>query len=270
MARISGEAVDEAKRTLRQAYYAQVGSEVADLVRAYFDGEYDDEDGQTENIDQTCDAHVTYTSDQWDTLYSSESSSEGAERQAELTGDGTRPIDEQLGQWAYFTFEADIRNTLGNQFGVAMKTVSPAMELNLDDEQRLIWLAANFTARYLGEFNKGDTEPQYSFLVGTINPGEMGEADLGVITLWSDDGARVKVQRDSTYQFFKGVRRRGPEVGGRRLRQSQRRRCLAGVVRRPARAQRAARSGAAVRDRGAEIEVWSRRPRWRTRNDRPR
>jgi hypothetical protein len=201
MARISGEAVEEAKRILRQAYYATVSSEVADLVREYFDGEYDDDDGQRERLSEAADAHVTYTSDQWDTLYSSENSGDGADMLRDLGEQGS--VDEQLMRWAYYTFESDVRQALENQFGVGAKLLTPAMEANLDDQHRLIWLAANATKRYLGEFNKGDTAAQYSFLVGTFNPGEQGEVDLGVVTLWSDDGEHVKAQRESTRHFFK-------------------------------------------------------------------
>lgn len=203
MARISGEAVEEAKRILRQAYYATVSSEVADLVRAYFDGEYDDEDGLTERLAEAADGHITYTSDQWDTLYSSESTDDGADMLRDLGDQGS--IDAQLMRWAYFTFEADVRQALDNSYGVSTKLLMPAMEANLDSGHRLVWLAANATKRYLLQAETG----AHAFLIGTVNPGEQGEVDLGVVVLDTTKKGDLVTSRESTRHFFKDF---GPGV----------------------------------------------------------
>lgn len=186
MARISGDDVEEAKRVLRAAYYRQVSGEVADLVRAYFDGEYDDEEGQNEHLEQACESHVTYISDQYDTIYSSERSSEGAQRLAELGDGGGDPLDEQLGRWAYWTFNEDVRELLGNSYGAAVKLLEPMNE-GLEGDARLIWLAEHY-----GTVVFDDREGTIHFYVGIVDPDTATEVDLGIVSItYADDDTHV-------------------------------------------------------------------------------
>jgi hypothetical protein len=190
--------VEEAKRVLRAAYYQRVSREVADLVRAYFDGEYDDEDGQLERLHEACDSHVTYTADNYLTVFASEESDDGFDQMVELGG-----LDQQahggagvsgtevMQRWAYSTFEFDVLRLLQNEYGAAVKLLSEPMADGLDSDQRLEWLAENHGTLL---FEDGDDKHYY---VGVVDAGTATEVDLGLVTL----GRRTNERRTVPEKF---------------------------------------------------------------------
>jgi hypothetical protein len=190
--------VEEAKRVLRAAYYQSASREVADLVRAYFDGEYDDEDGQLERLHEACESHVTYTADNYLTVFASEESDDGFDQMAELGG-----LDQQahggagvsgtevMQRWAYSTFEFDVLRLLQNEYGAAVKLLSEPMADGLDSDQRLEWLAENHGTLL---FEDGDDKHYY---VGVVDAGTATEVDLGLVTL----GRRTSERRTVPEKF---------------------------------------------------------------------
>lgn len=173
MPRVSGTEVEEAKRVLRQAYYADLVSPIAaEVIERYYDGEFDDQEGLNEKLNESTDSALTYTADQWDTLYSSERSSDALE---ELNDMGYTDVREIMGPWAVTTLRIDVQELLADH----------ALLTPLNDEAdaiaRLDWLAHEY-GRPL--FVKGKNT---YYLVGIPNAGEHAEVNLGVVELGSDE-----------------------------------------------------------------------------------
>lgn len=176
--------VEEAKRVLRAAYYQKVSNEVEDLVRAYFDGEYDDVEGQDERLNEACDSHVTYTHDAYETIAQSENSSDGYDMMRDATGPDLPDNDASfVTRWAYFTFQSDVLELLGNSYGAAQKLLPEPLNDGLDSDERLVWLVEHFGTVLLEE--PGD-DLTVHFYVGIVDHGTATEVDLGLVTIEYD------------------------------------------------------------------------------------
>lgn len=225
MSNIRGEGLEEAQRVIRKAYYEGVSADAADLVRGYFDGEYDDVEARDERVQEMADQHVTYTADQWTTLYASDNVDAGMDRAEDLgyTNPENNPggrrnratlgVDQNglLAVWAYGAYEADLREVISNRYGVSHELVESAMELGLDSDQRLLWLAGRTVGdgeglrdqgvhRYLMQTDDGS----HAFLVGTVHPQQQGEVDLGVVVVSVTKGA-PRAGRETTRSFFNSL-----------------------------------------------------------------
>lgn len=158
--------VEEAQRVLRRNYYAAVNSEAADLIRAYYNAEFSDEDGMTERLDQL---ELIYTSEQHVALYASDNSDEGLSRAVD--GLGARGKD-VIAWGAIEAYRLDVGDVLRDN-----ELLETPMGEDLDADDRLAWLAGHH-GRFLHS-----SPGQAVFLVGSPNAGERGEVDLGVVFL---------------------------------------------------------------------------------------
>lgn len=216
MSNIKGEGFEEAQRIIRKTYYEGVSADAADLVRGYFDGEYDDDEGRDERIQEMADQHVTYTADQWTTLFASDNVGEGMSHaedlgmtQSEDNGrrGGREGVDQDrlVAVWAYGAYEADLRDVISNQYGVSRQLVEPAIELGLDSDARILWLAGQpledeGVHRYLLQTDDGS----HAFLIGTVHPQQQGETDLGVVVVSVVKGV-IRAERVTTRSFFNSL-----------------------------------------------------------------
>lgn len=210
MSNIKGEGLEEAQRVIRAAYYKSVRDDAADLIRAYFDGEYDDAEGRDDRIHETSDSHVTYTYDQWTTLYASENVGAGMERAEEYGytqpqenpggrhgGNAGVDQDRLVAVWAIGAYEADLYDLIHNQHGATAELVDPILNEHLDSDARLLWLVGHHTTRYLVQTEDGS----HAFLIGTKHVGGTSEVSLGVVVVSIIKGA-VRASRESTKHFF--------------------------------------------------------------------
>ncbi len=110
MDRVTDEQAEEAKRVLYRHYREWVADTANNIVKDFITGETEDI-GSTERLDSDVESAMIYTKDQWDTVYSSEISTEAAE---DLRENGVDPSSENyLMIWAITTFRMDVQELLG-------------------------------------------------------------------------------------------------------------------------------------------------------------
>lgn len=187
MARFSSDEVEKAKQVLRGAYYQGVSSEAADLVRRVLDGEIADHDSLTEAVDEVCDSAMTYTADQYLTVFISQASENGLEETADM---GVDDVQQVLAPWGSNTYRIDVHESF-EHFDLNLDEL-----LEMEPGERLVWLANERGMRLYT-----DAEGDSVFFVGTLNEGQRGEIDLGVVSLGPDESTT----RESTRSFFKRV-----------------------------------------------------------------
>lgn len=187
MSRPTNEEVDAAQQTLKRNYYAGVRDDAADIIRAYFDGEFSDEDGLRERLDGL---EVIYTSEQYLILFCSDNSDAGLDEARGLGHDDVRDI---LGPWATLTYQADVREVVGDSELLFGTDRDGPLSDELDDDDRLVWLAGHH-----GKFLHWD-RGHALFLVGRALAGQRDEVDLGVVSIDLVSPGTVRASRRSTW-----------------------------------------------------------------------
>lgn len=165
---------DKAKDVIRRHYNQWVDGMVADLVREYFTEHDGDIESFRDRIAEVVDSAMTYTSDQYDTIYASESSGDGLDMARDAGGEFT------LGIWAYFTMESDIAESFNGNDLVTECESSGASDL----DAKIEWLIENHGKMFIRRSGL------FAYLIGTLNEGQRDELDLGVLTATKQPGDR--------------------------------------------------------------------------------
>lgn len=175
--RVTDEQAEAAKGVLYRAYRQWVVDTANGLIRALLE-EIDTGEDFDERLDEVTDSAMTYTRDQYDVIYSSESTDE-ALHELEDMGVST-PV---LGAWAVTAFRIDVRDALSRN--------SAAEELlSIDNrEERIDWLIETHGHLF---YRKGKT---MAYLVSD----DQNEAlDLGVL---------VREPKGDSFHSVESVRR---------------------------------------------------------------
>ncbi len=173
---VTDEEVNAAKSVIRRSYYQWVNSTANDLVRQFFDEIEGGSDELYDRLNEVVDSAMTYTSDQYMVIFASESSDEGLQEAQDLGGELNNNF---VAQWAFLTFQIDVREALDRN---DLLHDGPS---DASREERIAWLIEEHGNLF---YRKGGTE---AYLIGTVNEGQTDEIDLGVLLMKKGEPAFV-------------------------------------------------------------------------------
>lgn len=166
-----------AKGVIQRYYHEWIESTAADLIKQVYQGQWtQDADMLQEAIRETADSAMTYFSDQYLTIFATNSHDEALDRMRDI---GNELPDNFPAPWAYYAFEADLNDIIQGA-----DVLEPYRDGQSSEEQ-IAWLLENHgKCFYRKTSNNRLTE---AWFIGVVGEDTREEVDFGVLIVNDND-----------------------------------------------------------------------------------